>query len=188
MAGPRGDLVTAQVYTTVDAVSDPDLVDRLHSEDPARALNTVRLDGGEPVRVAVPVLYHDPAAELFVLVLGDAHRHRELDERIRVLERLRDDAAAVPAYAKDFAVVYGPSGLRGYLEQRAHEALEAARLSEAARDVERRRAELAAREGELERARAEHDRRTRDVERRAIDLDAATADLASRAAALDHAR
>ncbi len=188
LAGPRGDLVTAQVYTTVDAVSDPDLVDRLHSEDPARALNTVRLDGGEPVRVAVAVLYHDPAAELFVLVLGDAHRHRELDERIRVLERLRDDAAPVPAYAKDFAVVYGPSGLRSYLEARAHAALESARLLEAARDLERRRAELAAREGELERARAEHDRRTRDVERRAIELDATNADLASRAAELDHAR
>lgn len=188
MAGPHGDLVAAQVYTTVDAVSDPDLVDRLHSEDPVRALNTVRIDGGEPVRVAVPVLYHDPAAELFVLVLGDAHRHRELDERIRVLERLRDDAAPVPAYAKDFAVVYGPSGLRSYLEARAHAALESARLLEGARDVERRRAELAAREGELERARAEHDRRSRDVERRAIELDATNADLASRAAELDHAR
>lgn len=188
MADPRGDLVTAQVYTTVDAVSDPDLVDRLHSEDPARALNAARLDGGEPVRVAVPVLYHDPAAELFVLVLGDAHRHRELDERIRVLERLRDDPAPVSAYVKEFTVVYGPSGLRSYLEQRAHEALESARLIEAARDVERRRAELAAREGELDRARAEHDRRTRDVERRAIELDTASADLASRAAELDHAR
>ncbi len=188
MAGPRGDLVAAQVYTTVDAVTDPDLIDRLHSEDPARALNVVRLDGAEPVRVAVPVLYHDPAAELFVLVLAEAHRHRELDERIRVLERLRADDAAVPAYVKEFAVVYGPSGLRNYLEQRAHEALESARLLEAARDVDRRRAELAAREGELERARAEHDRRTRDAERRAIELDAVSADLASRAAALDQTR
>src|SRR5689334_19578805 len=98
VAGPGGDLIPAQVYTTVDAVSDPELVDRLHSEDPARALNAVRLDGGETVRVAVPVLYHDPAAELFVLVLSDAHRHRELDERIRVLERLRADEAPVPAY------------------------------------------------------------------------------------------
>src|SRR5262249_21207072 len=80
VASARGDLVSAQVYTTVDAVSDPELVDRLHSEDPARALNTVRLDGGEVVRVAVPVLYHDPAAELLVLVLADSQRHRELDE------------------------------------------------------------------------------------------------------------
>ncbi len=188
VAGPRGDLVAAQVYTTVDAVSDPELVDRLHGEDPARALNVIRLDGApEPVRVAVPVLYHDPAAELLVLVLADAHRHRELDERIRVLERLRADEAPVPAYAKEFAVVYGPSGLRNYLERRAHEALESARLIESARDVERRRAELAAREGELERTRAEQDKRTREVERRAIELDVAKADLASRAAELDQA-
>ncbi|HWU90553.1 MAG TPA: hypothetical protein VN253_24980, partial [Kofleriaceae bacterium] len=123
MTGPRGDLVSAQVYTTIDAVSDPDLVDRLHSEDAVRALNVIRIDGAEPLRVAVPILYHDPAAELFVLVLGDAHRHRELDERIRVYERLRADDAPVPAYAKELAVVYGASGLRGYLERRAQEAL-----------------------------------------------------------------
>lgn len=182
--GQAGELASVQVYTTIDAVSDPELVDRLHSDDPARALNVIRVDGAEPVRVAVPVLYHDPAAELLVLVLGDAHRHRELDERIRVLERLRDDDAPVPAYAKDFAVVYGPSGLRNYLEGRAHEALEAARLLEGTRDVERRRAELAAREGELERARVDQDKRARDVERRAIELDVAKAELASRSAEL----
>src|SRR5688500_835743 len=85
VAGPNGELVAAQVYTTIDAVSDPELVDRLHSDDPGRALNTLRVDAGgaaggagELVRVQVPLLYHDPAAELLVLILGDAHRHREL--------------------------------------------------------------------------------------------------------------
>lgn len=180
LAGPRGDLVPAQVYTTIDAVTDPELVDRLHSEDPARALNVIRLDGAEPVRVAVPVLYHDPAAELLVLVLGDAHRHRELDERIRILERLRADDAPVPAYAKDLAVVYGASGLRNYLERRAQEALEAARMHEQTRELERRRADLAAREAELERTRLEHDKRVREFERRAIELDVAKAELVAR--------
>src|SRR4051812_666004 len=83
VSGPRGDLIAAQVYTTIDAVSDPELVDRLHGE----TLNTIRFDAGEPTRVAVPVVYHDPAAELMVLVLGEAHRHREIEERIAVLER-----------------------------------------------------------------------------------------------------
>src|SRR4051812_4688422 len=106
VTNPRGDLVAAQVYTTIDAVSDPELVERLHSDDPARALNVIKVDGAEPVRVSMPVIYHDPAAEVLVLVLGDAHRHREIDERIRLYERLRADEAAVPSYVKEFAVVY----------------------------------------------------------------------------------
>ena len=93
VTGSKGETVSAQVHTTVDAVSDPELVDRLLSEDPARALNIVRADGGAVIKVAVAVLYHDPSAELLVLVLDDAHRHRELDERIKLLERMRDDDA-----------------------------------------------------------------------------------------------
>jgi len=170
VAGPGGELGPVQVYTTIDALTDPELVDRLHSDDPARALNTVRIEGGEPVRLAVPVLYHDPAAELLVLVLAEAHRHRELDERIRVLERLRADEAPVPAYAKELAVVYGPRGLRTYLERRAHEALETARLREAAHALERAREDLAVREAELERARAELEHLRSEARSRAIAL------------------
>src|SRR5258705_7793192 len=122
---PRGDLVSAQVYTTIDAVSDPELVDRLHSDDPGRALNTIRIDGvAEAVRVGVPIVYHDPAAELLVLILAEPYRHRELEERIELLERMRADDAAGPIYAKDFAGVFRPAGLRNYLETRAQQALE----------------------------------------------------------------
>src|SRR5512132_3213516 len=85
----RGDLVATTVHTTIDAVSDPELVERLY----AGSLNTIRLDGQSAHDVAVPIVYHDPAAELLVLVLGEAHRHRELEERIKLLERLRDDNA-----------------------------------------------------------------------------------------------
>src|SRR5215470_8887833 len=146
VTGSRGDLIAATVYTTIDAVSDPELVERLHSEDPGRALNVIRTDAGDTIRVAVPVVYHDPAAEVMVLVLGEAHRHREIDERIRLYERLRDDDEAIPAYAKEFAVVFGAPGLRSYLEKRAQEVLDTARTVEATRDVDRRRADLAARE------------------------------------------
>lgn len=177
VTGPRGDLIVATIYTTVDAVSDPELVDRLHSADPARALNVVRVDGGEPIQLSTPVVYHDPAAELLVLVLADAHRHRELDERIRLLERLRADDAPVPAYAKDFAVVFGASGLRAYLEQRANEALASARASEAGRDSDRRRGELAAREAELERTRKELDGVRGELERTRSELDVARGEL-----------
>jgi hypothetical protein len=188
VTGPRGELVAAQVYTTIDAVSDPELVDRLHSEDPTRALNVVRFDGGEPVRVAVPILYHDPAAELLVLVLGDAHRHREIEERIRVYERMRADEVAIPTYVKDFAVAYGANGLRSYLEQRAQHALESARMMDTTRDSDRRRADISSREGDLERTRIEHDKKSRELERRIIEHDVAKAELASRMAEIERAR
>jgi hypothetical protein len=174
VTGPHGDLVAVQVHTTIDAVSDPELADRLQSDDPQRAINAVRLDGAtEPLRLAVPVLYHDPAAELLVLVLGDTLRHRELDERIRVYERLRDDAAPIPAYAKDLAVVYGAAGLRAYLEQRAQEAL----ASREAKDLERRRAELAQRETEHERKSRELDSAKQELERSRRELEAAKSEL-----------
>ncbi|NVB83222.1 MAG: hypothetical protein HOV81_32920, partial [Kofleriaceae bacterium] len=92
----KGDLLAATVHTSIDALSDPELVERLHGD----TLNTLR-DGDATVRLAVPVLYHDPAAEVMVLVLAEAHRHTELDERIHLLERMRGDHAAVPGYAKE---------------------------------------------------------------------------------------
>lgn len=110
----RGALVPMPVTTSVDAAADPALAEQLRDD----ALNVVQLGAGELLRIAVPVVYHDPDAGLLVLVLCEAHRHRELDERIRVLEQLRDDPSEVPAYAKDFAVVFGGSELRAYLGRR----------------------------------------------------------------------
>src|SRR5690242_2939607 len=101
VTGAHGDLVSATVHTSVDALANPELVDRLF----AGTLNTVRVDNAD-VPVAAPLVYHDPAAEVFVLVLTDAQRHREIEERIALLERLRTDRAAVPAYVKDFAVAF----------------------------------------------------------------------------------
>ena len=112
---PRGALVAVQVTTSVDATHDPELVEQLLGD----TLNVARVEGAESMPLAVPVIYHDPSAEVMVLVLGPAHRHRELEERIAVLEQLRRDAAAIPPYAKDFAVAFGGAGLRAYLAQRA---------------------------------------------------------------------
>ncbi|MEO8844209.1 MAG: hypothetical protein ABI591_25275 [Kofleriaceae bacterium] len=168
VTGPTGDLVVATVYTTVDAVSDPELVERLHSADPARALNTI-----ESVQLAVPIVYHDPAAELMVLVLGEAHRHREIEERIKLLERFRACDSAIPGYAKDFAVVFGSAGLRAFLEERAHEALTAARSQDSVKDIEKKRGELAAREDEIARGRSDLDRSRAQIEHAKAQLDQA---------------
>jgi len=188
VTGPGGELVAAQVYTTIDAVENPELVDRLYAEDPAQALNVVRFESGDPVRVAMPVLYHDPAAELLVLVLDPSQRHRELDERIRVFERLKEEEVAIPTYVKEFGVVFGPAGLRADLEQRAKDALEQARMVETSRDGERRKADITAREGDLERNRIELDRKQREFERRSIELEVSKADLAGRLAIAERER
>lgn len=188
VTGPRGDLIAAQVHTTIDAVGDPELVERLHAEDPNRALNVVRAEGGEPVRVTVPVVYHDPAAELMVLVLADAHRHIELDERIRLLTKLKADEAPIPTYAKEFAVVYGAAGLRNYLERRAHEALEVNKKAEAGREIERRRADLDKREAELERGKSELDKRARELDNIEAEIQRARAEVERGRAEVERAR
>jgi len=146
ITGARGDLIAATVHISVDAVADPELAERLHSNDASLALNMLRVDGSEAVRVPVPVAYHDPAAELMVLVLGDAHRHRELEERIAFLQALAADDAPVPTYAKEFGVVFDGAGLRTYLESRAQQAVAAVG---AQKEVERKKGEIAAREAEL---------------------------------------
>ena len=184
VTGPNGDLISGTVYTTIDAVSDPELVEKLHAE----SLNTIAAPNGTPVQLAVPIVYHDPAAELMVLVLGEAHRHRELDERIKVLERLRADDATIPAYAKDFTVVFGSAGLRAYLEERAHEALAQARGSDSAKDVDKKRADLAGREEALARDRALHDHAKAQVEQTRILLEQARIQLDRERSQLAHDR
>nr|HEX4313495.1 hypothetical protein [Kofleriaceae bacterium] len=154
VTSPNGELIVYTATISIDAVADPDLVSRLH----AGTLNVVEIDGGTTLAVPVPVIYHDPAAELLVLVLSDGDRHREIDERIRLLGELGADATQVPAYAKDFAVAFGPAGLAAYLEKRAKDALvvvEAQRDAARARaETERVRAEISELRAELERARS----------------------------------
>jgi hypothetical protein len=159
LTNARGDLVATTVHTTIDAVTDPELVERLY----AGSLNAVRLDGQSAHEIAMPVVYHDPAAELLVLVLGEAHRHREIEERIHLLKRLREDDAPIPAYVKDFAVVFGGKGLRAYLESKAQQAL-ATRVD--SKDTEKKKLELQNREAELERMRQEIEHMRTDLKRK----------------------
>src|SRR4051812_26317907 len=104
VTSPNGDLIATEAYTTIDAVTDPELVERLHGEV---GVNVVRFETGETRAIATPVLYHDPAAEVMVLVLDDSLRDRELDERIALLTAMRADPSPIPAYAKEFGVVFG---------------------------------------------------------------------------------
>ena len=174
ITGARGDLVAATVHISVDAVSDPELAERLHSDDASTALNVLRVDGSEAVRVPVPVIYHDPAAELMVLVLGDAQRHRELEERIAVLQQLAADDAPVPPYVKEFGVVYGGTGLRQYLEARAQQAVA---VVGAQKDLERRKGEISAREQELREVHADLVKQKEDLAKQRLQLEADRSEL-----------
>ncbi len=190
---PDGEIIAARVYVAVDVIGDPELGQRLLSDSPDRALNVVRGAEGNPVTVNVPVVYHDPANEVLALVLPEGDRHRELEARANLYSELaRDTQAAVPAYVRDFAVVFGAAGLRAHLERLAERAVGEQRAADGARDVERerqavdrRRAELAAREQELERRASELERRANELERRASEQDRRTREQDRRAAEID---
>jgi PAS domain-containing protein len=173
---PTGQLVGVTVHTTIDAVSDPELVEQLH----AGALNVVTFEGGS-VTVSAPVVYHDPAAEVMALVLGEVHRHSELDERIRLYERLRADPAAIPVYVRDFAVVFGPAGLRTYLEARAEQAVGENASERLRRELETKTRELEARQQAVE-------TRARQLDARAQDLDVRSKDIERQRRELERVR
>lgn len=186
VTAPSGDLVAAKVWVAVDVVADPELGQRLLADGPERALNAVRTPDGGSIVVSVPVVYHDPATEVFALVLPESDRHRELEARAQLYGELaRDTSAPVPAYVRDFAVVFGPAGLRAHLERLAERSLAEQRAADLERERaahERRRVELTAREAELERRQAEVDRRGRELDRRAAEIDVAGADLSRKLA------
>jgi hypothetical protein len=181
---PRGELAVAQVLESVDAVADPELARRLLDD---ATWNQVTMPDGAIATLAVTVVYHDPAAEVLAVVIPEDQRHRELDERIALLERMRGDAEPVPPYAREYAVVFGAGGLRAYLEKQAEEALIQGRIADQLKDLERRRAEIERKEADVarkdadgERARAELDRVRADIERRWSEVDARGAALTAR--------
>jgi HEAT repeat protein len=182
----KGELAVVTVTEAVDAVTDPDLARRV-LDDPN--WNRVALPDGTTVQLAVPTLYHDPAADVFALVLPDDQRHRELDERIRLLELMKADDSPVPTYAREFTVVIGAAGLRAYLELKAEDALIQGRIADQLKDLERRRAELDRKEAELARQGADLDRGKAEienvrgeVERRWGEVDKREADVSRREA------
>ncbi len=178
---PGGELVTAKVWVAVDVVADPELGQRLLADEAERALNLVRAPDGTAVVIGVPVVYHDPATEVFAVVLPETDRHRELEARAALYAELaRDPGASVPAYVRDFAVVFGAAGLRSHLERLAERALAGQRGADLERERgqhERRRVELGTREADLERRLAELERRGRELDRRTAEVDVARADL-----------
>ena len=99
---PGGEIVATRVYLGVDVIADPELGQRLLADDPARGINVVHDGDSPPLALTVPVVYHDPAAEILAVVAAPGDRHRELELRAKLLAELATDVGhPVPAYVRD---------------------------------------------------------------------------------------
>ncbi len=163
-----GAILAAEVYRSVNAADDPEVAASLRdaTQGPFQTASCPRHDGSVPVHV--PVVYHDPEGQRLALVLPEAMRHRELEERARFFEELAaEPEAEIPAYVLEAAVVFGRGELAEWAEQTsrrgAPDAAEA--RADAPADLERRALDLEAREQALE-------AREQDLEAREQDLEA----------------
>jgi hypothetical protein len=146
--GACGALFGAAVHTSINVATDPELGDLLSKGE----LNLLTCSScGASCTPNIPLLYHDPKARCFALLLPESLRHEELRMRARIIDSLMDDVADIPDYVRRVDVVFGTSGLLRLLDE-TMEALtpkgeeEEARRSQA---LERREAELEQREGDL---------------------------------------
>lgn len=107
-----GSVRSIELYTVVNAATDPELAalactGELHRMDQVRDL-------------AVPFVYHDPLAEVFVLVVPAALAHRELDLREAWMTEVASDTEhPAPAYVQACESVLGLAALRARLDQPA---------------------------------------------------------------------
>lgn len=121
-ACPCGAHHSVEVVVGIDAQADAALARRLLDGD--GTLNSAVCGvTRQRTSLAVPVLYHDPAGRILLLVLDEADRWRELRERARIYQAMAEDTESpVPGYAVRFGVVYGAAGLRRALDNAAERA------------------------------------------------------------------
>lgn len=175
-------MVTTEVYSSVNVSAEPEFGQRMLTSDPAAALNTVVCPGRElPLMLAVPVVYHDPDRELFILVLPESSRHRELVERAELLMALARDPAPVPAYVRDFGVVFGATELGRWIERQAESARQVARSVARAQELDDAAAALGKERGEMEQRSAELAFLRQEIERREHETEGKRAELERRA-------
>lgn len=176
---PGGLVRSIEVHRTINVATDPQL------KDAALTGALHRFESGE--ELAIPFVYHDPAARKLVLVVPEALRHEALRERARLLERLAADTRhPIPRYAAEAKIVIGRHELAAFLEQK-HVAdgapgTEPADAGARERDEEssQRSSELAARADELDKRAKELDERTQELDKRTQELDRRQQRLAQR--------
>jgi hypothetical protein len=192
---PDGRVRSVAVYLAVNVATDPQLAGA------ATSGGLHRFETGE--ELALPFVYHDPAARKLCVVVPEALRHLELKERAKLLTAIAaDESVPVPAYARDAVSVIGAAGLASYLarsesEYRDRESVIAAKEAELAnRDATmrakeevlatretrmRERAEdVTGREDELRQLAEENEAMGRDLAMREQELESRLASLADR--------
>jgi hypothetical protein len=140
-----GAIFSVNVLRAVNVATDRELAEAAV----AGSLNHVKCPFcNRHAHVEIAYVLHHPTEERFVLVIPENLRHRELELRAAMLEKLAaDNETPVPPYAAEFQVVFGTEGLRASLARpSSHLVL---------------REELAARGAELE----ERERKLAEVER-----------------------
>ena len=106
---PDGRVRALPVYVGIDASTDGGLVALAR----AGALHRV----AEGVTLAIPFVFHDPHARLFLLVVPEVLRHQALALRAEWMTRLAADREhAVPAYVRDVEVVVGIAAFAARLD------------------------------------------------------------------------
>lgn len=192
---PDGRVRSVSVYLGVNVATDPQL------RGAATTGGLHRFEGGE--ELALPFVYHDPAARKLCVVVPEPLRHLELKERAKLLTAIADDESVpVPAYAREATSVIGAAGLTAYLartevDYRDRESDLATKEQDlvardaamrqreetlGAREVRmRERAEdVTGREDELRQLAEENEAMGRDLAMREQELESRLADLADR--------
>jgi hypothetical protein len=138
-----------------------------------------------PQLAAIPFTYHDATERLFVLVLPEGNRSRELEERATLLHALANETIVLPEYVVEPVVVYGSKGLSEFLVARLSERDDESRDTRRLHDVETRIAEASKREERI----AEQERTllalTKDLDGRSSQLTEKELGLRDRKGALD---
>ena len=153
-----GHLFGAEVYCAVNVDADPGVAELLEQGE----LNSLTCPSCEAANSPnLPLIYHNPGASCFALLLPETLRHQELTEKARVLTELAADPADVPAYVKQAEVVFGTAGLLSLMD-RTQDAAAAAwerekdhieqreLLEQRQRDLEQREASLLGREEDVQ--------------------------------------
>ncbi len=172
-----GKLSACKLIASLDAVADPELADRAKVPDALHAFMCTHCE--EEQVAAVAFTFHNASEGVFVLVLPEGIRHRELEERAALLGALAKEECFIPDYVVNHAVVYGALGLAEFLAD--HQGKDAQTLlaeDPLSEDIGRREAQLVDRESELVSRRTELDSRSAQLTEQELGLQ-------DRSAALD---
>lgn|GEM_PF-6972244 len=109
-----GALFGAEIHTSVNLHTDPELRDDLFS---GRLTELACSECQRKTIALEPLVVHDPEIPLLALVVPASLRHKELELRADLLIKLSKDPADVVAYTKFVPVAYGLSQLSSLMEE-----------------------------------------------------------------------